>query len=84
VPVIHLGITPQDTVRPCPFCGSDNIELHNTHRACYTVECVRCGAELMGKNYGGDIASDKLSRRHHTDAKRSALAKWNARATVIA
>lgn len=29
---------------PCPFCGSSDLEVENTHTPSYTVECA-CGAE---------------------------------------
>lgn len=37
------GIDP--ALRHCPFCGSSDIELSNTHTPCYTAKCGNCEAE---------------------------------------
>ena len=39
-----------DELKPCPFCGSENIHLYNSHAAKYrqyTVKCKKCGARMM-------------------------------------
>ena len=77
--MINLTIEDGDNVKPCPFCGEKCIDMWNTHRACYTVQCLECGAEITGKAYGSNVESSKLTRRHHSNAKLSALVAWNRR-----
>lgn len=77
--IINLTLEVGDSFLPCPFCGSVDIELANTHRASYWMECRDCGATVHGKAHGRDRASDKLTMRQHRMAKRSALAAWNRR-----
>lgn len=31
-----------ENLKPCPFCGSEEVELHKGH---FTVYCIACGAE---------------------------------------
>lgn len=81
MPLISLTIDGNDNVRPCPFCGSGDIELQNTHRACYVVVCLGCDAEVHGESFGVYLKSENLTMRHHKSAKQSALEKWNRRAT---
>ncbi len=77
---MHIGLEPNNKVSPCPFCGGDNLDLHNTHTACYTVECISCGANVTGKSFGTNRRSEDLTLRDHRNAKSSALAAWNRRA----
>lgn len=80
--IINLTLTEADEVLPCPFCGSDDIELANTHTPSYWVECLECSAEVHGQYFeeafnfdpdGGHLLS-------HEKAKASALKAWNRRA----
>jgi len=79
--VIHnLRLEPGDCVLPCPFCGSADVELRNTHTASYWMACNECGAEHHGgKAFGRNIESSYLTLRHHQLAKVSALKAWNRR-----
>lgn len=63
-----------DKLKPCPFCGSEELELASTHTASYWIECG-CGAEVHG-DYGGDEGN----LPQHMFAKQSAIESWNARA----
>ena len=36
-----LGVCEKQKLKPCPFCGSDNVELH---RNIEYVLCTKCGA----------------------------------------
>ena len=78
--MINLTLRPNDTVKPCPFCGSRDVELCNTHAATYWLECQGCGAEVSGKSHGTNTPSEKQTRRQHRAAVVSALAAWNRRA----
>lgn len=78
---IHMEIEPEDKLLPCPFCGSSDLELANTHTAAYWVACLICGAEHQGgRAYGSNTDSNRLTMRQHRMAKASALAAWNRRA----
>lgn len=69
---------------PCPFCGSDDLEICNTHTPSYWVECHKCGAEAHGESF-------KYTTKQHNDfhskplpppyvkAMKSAIAAWNRR-----
>jgi len=65
-----------ESVRSCPFCGSGDIDLCNTHTALYWMECQSCGAQVDGKNRGDLDPGDEC----HLEAARSALETWNHRA----
>ena len=55
-----------DELKPCPFCGSDRIEIDDLgyqETPCWFVACNNCGAEISGFLY--------LSR---------AIEAWNRRA----
>lgn len=72
---------------PCPHCGSADLELSNTHTACYTIQCLGCEeqgfrVEVTGRAFGQDRPSDRLSRGQHLRAKKSAVAAWNRRAST--
>ena len=79
---LHLELT--DQREDCPFCGSADLELHNTHTAYYCVECNECGAQVSGKPFGTRLPSNKLTMANHRRAKASALAAWNRRAPTHA
>jgi len=64
----------EEEVNSCPFCGSVDIALCNTHTAAYWMECQDCGAEIDGKSY----ANSNTAESHLASAK-SALANWNHR-----
>lgn len=77
---MNLTLRTRDTVKPCPFCGSRDVELCNTHTATYWLECQGCGAEVSGKAYGTNTPSEKQTPRQHRLAVVSALVAWNRRA----
>lgn len=77
--ITHVQLDETDNVLPCPFCGSLDIVLVNTHTASYWIECQGCDAQASGKTYGLDTRSEKLTRKQHLMAARSALLKWNTR-----
>ena len=63
-----------ETLKPCPFCGSTNLGLKNTHTAAYWVECFDCGAQVSGDSY-----PDPEQVISHSRAAASALDYWNRR-----
>jgi Lar family restriction alleviation protein len=75
--MINLELTERDHLRACPFCGGSDLALENTHTASYWIACNDCGAQVPGKAFGRDLASDKLKMSHHARAKASAINVWN-------
>lgn len=68
-------------LKPCPFCGSTELEVTNTHTPCYSVECTTCSAEARGAwSYGKRIRSAVNCLRVHRKAFESAVVAWNTRA----
>ena len=71
-------------LKPCPFCGSDDLEVWNTHTPSYVVECHGCEAQAHGKSF-------KYTTKQHDDfhskplpppyvkARASAISAWNRR-----
>lgn len=70
---ISLEREPSDVLKPCPFCGSEDMTIENTWTACYWIECV-CGVEVTGNSYPND-----RSLKDHQKSKKSAIDKWNKR-----
>lgn len=69
----HVQLT-GEKLKPCPFCGGQNLELLNTHTPYYWIECV-CGAQL-----NDDFPADRkeTDKGHIASAKR-VIEKWNTR-----
>lgn len=66
---------------PCPFCGSNEIAVENTHTASYSAECQKCEAQVSGPwHFGNRIKSRAQCRRVHQKAFDSAVQRWNTRA----
>ncbi len=40
-------------LKSCPFCGSYNLELSNTHTPSFSVTCQDCGGEASGEYFPG-------------------------------
>jgi len=88
MPITNLTLTDKDiaTLRGCPFCGSFDLELNNTHTAAYWISCNSCESEGMdvrvsGKCFSGGYRSERIPRKRHELAKKSAIELWNRRAT---
>ena len=71
----HLQLTDADTVLPCPFCGSDDIELQNTWTPSYWLQCQGCCAEV----HDNEMWNDAESHEEHQASKARVLAEWNKR-----
>jgi len=68
----------------CPFCGSNNLTVENTHTPFYNVTCEDCGADgpdgVPNPDYDGKrIRSKVLCGYLHQDAFANAIALWNDR-----
>jgi len=74
----HVELT-DELVEPCPFCGSKDIALCNTHNSSYWMECQNCDAQVHGRSFV-DYADGNKDYRHIW-AARSALDTWNHRST---
>ena len=55
---------------PCPFCGSDNLEVCNTHTPSFWVNCFDCEGQAHGKYREGQFKAAMLN----------AVDAWNRRA----
>lgn len=76
------GESTDEYLYPCPFCGSFNVEIHNTHTPYYWGECQDCGAHgpkgaSVRKQHTATAAG---VRRQHTLAFNRAVVAWNTRA----
>jgi len=73
-----------DKLNPCPFCGSIDLEVSNTHTPSYWVECHECDAKAHGASFNyttkqhNDFHSKPLPRPYVL-ARKSAIAAWNRR-----
>jgi len=38
-------------IKPCPFCGSDEIEIEQTHPEAIWFRCSNCGAETSAADH---------------------------------
>ena len=64
-------------LKPCPFCGSSELELVNTHTASCWVECLKCSGQCGGEYYCAK--KGKSTKKHFVAAIRSAIENWNRR-----
>ena len=64
-------------LRPCPFCGSGNIELINTHTPSCWVECLDCEGQAHGEPVRPK--GNYQTRKHFEQAIKSAIKAWNRR-----
>ena len=84
---IHGESTALERLEPCPFCGSKDIRVSNTHTNHYWGECLDCGAQSGGA--GNEITGRKnglfgtkaTAEKHHRESFAMAVKQWNTRAT---
>ena len=75
------GIDP--TLEPCPFCGSPDITVWNTHSPYYTCRCTLCLVDGPS-NFEVEGASARLRTKRqckvvHEAAFELAIELWNQR-----
>ncbi len=75
------GESEGEHLNPCPFCGSTNVEICNTHTPIYWVECGDCGAQGGPGNYRArrEARTGPALRAQHGRAFESARVAWNTR-----
>lgn len=74
-----------DELLPCPFCGSGEIIVENTHTPCYQAECQGCGAQGPKSDSVKRHATtyNAVMKQHHK-AFDQAVRYWNNREIVSA
>lgn len=76
-PAVH------EEVAPCPFCGSEEVEINNTHTPYYWLECQGCNARMDADSFDfGRMTTEREWKDAHTESMRSAIANWNARVNL--
>lgn len=64
-------------LKHCPFCGSTDLDLFNTHTASCWVECGGCGSSGNGRVC--QTKTGRQNRKHFLEAIVSAVEIWNTR-----
>ena len=68
---------------PCPFCGSTDDTVSNTHTPFYTASCGTCDAEGPRDYRDGEFWTPRVSKdgteRIHRKAFSAAIFAWNRR-----
>jgi uncharacterized Zn finger protein len=69
-------------LKPCPFCGGEDLEVCNTHTAKYWVKCEPCGLEKAGEyvESAEQAQTEEQVISAHQEAFQSAVDGWNKRA----
>lgn len=71
-----------ERLKPCPFCGGEELEVCNTHTASYWVRCEACNIDKGGE-YAEEAESAQTEAQivaAHQKAFHSAVNGWNKRA----
>jgi len=68
---------------PCPFCGSTDVTVENTHTPFYTANCKACDTEgprdyRAGMKWTRRTSEARTLTIHH-QAFRDAIKAWNRR-----
>lgn len=81
----HTDVSNDGTLMPCPFCGSVDLEVSNTHTPSYWVTC-ECGVEAHAGMVGDKVVfvNKGACTRAHRKAFAAAIALWNTRANGLA
>ncbi|WP_196491458.1 Lar family restriction alleviation protein [Burkholderia diffusa] len=51
---------------PCPFCGSSDPEIWNTHTPSFSVQCIACDAEATGDYFPTPTGTVRVDRFHYS------------------
>lgn len=83
----HLDFSESDlirTLKPCPFCGSTDLEIVNTHTSSYWVTCQECGVEAdsYSVEYEFPFKSPQEVYDAHMESARGGAETWNTRTYV--
>ena len=71
----HIDIELEnDVLLPCPFCGSENLELAHTWTPSYWIECLSCGAHV-----GDEESWTENTEQSHLESAKRAIEAWNRR-----
>lgn len=70
-----------NALKPCPFCGGEDLRLENTHSAMYWVLCVSCNTQKFDDEIedAGKAQSEAELIQAHEEAMRMAAEGWNQR-----
>ncbi|RJT37392.1 Lar family restriction alleviation protein [Rahnella woolbedingensis] len=68
-------------LKPCPFCGSDLMQVENTGTACYWVECSLCTAQgaVVAAADEEQIVDTVTMKTIHAEVFNEAIRSWNIR-----
>ena len=53
-------------LKPCPFCGSSNIEIVEWIPSSYSVQCLNCEARTS-REYSKTLSIERWNTRHESD-----------------
>lgn len=69
-------------LKPCPFCGGEDLSIVNTHTPVFRVRCA-CGAENRGEydETANKSLTEEEARQKFSAAMESAVNAWNTRAS---
>jgi Lar family restriction alleviation protein len=83
---IH-GESTDEKLEPCPFCGSREVVVSNTHTNYYNGECQDCGAQGACVGNGAvptkrdGFSTKQLAQVNHEASFALAVQHWNKRAS---
>lgn len=60
---------------PCPFCGSTDVEIGNTHTPYFCVTCQDCEAEIHGEYFDSPDGRSRTTKFSYTPNPRN---EWEA------
>jgi len=72
--ILHAKLEGEEGLKPCPFCGSTDLDILNTRTPVYWIKCYGCGAEVPGIILYRDDTEEA-----HRKAAESAIERWNLR-----
>lgn len=75
------GESTDEELKPCPFCGGENILVENTHTPSYRARCDECGAEgpEEAAYCNRPAPTRKIGEDLHRRAFKAAVEAWNFR-----